>query len=182
MEDKRLDLLPFLKLDDIRSHRSSESNSSSVIHGRLPTNSNSNNTNQLVLGSDIEDDSIHNETIQTLNQLLDTSNDNVFNNIMKDYYVPFILSKKVKKSIIFIFTIWFGISLSMIPNIKFGLDQRIAIPSGSYLIDYFNDMYEFLNVGPPIYVVVSDVDVTTRSVQQSLCEFIDYCRTNSKLG
>ncbi|GMF99424.1 unnamed protein product [[Candida] boidinii] len=175
MEDKRLDLLPFLKLDDIRSHRSSESNSSSVIHGRLPTNSNSNNTNQLVLGSDIEDDSIHNETIQTLNQLLDTSNDNVFNNIMKDYYVPFILSKKVKKSIIFIFTIWFGISLSMIPNIKFGLDQRIAIPSGSYLIDYFNDMYEFLNVGPPIYVVVSDVDVTTRSVQQSLCGRFSTC-------
>ena len=41
-----------------------------------------------------------------------------------------------------------------VSKIQLGLDQRIAIPSKSYLVNYFNSVYDYLNVGPPVFFVV----------------------------
>ncbi|KAL6941854.1 hypothetical protein ACO0QE_003013 [Hanseniaspora vineae] len=60
-------------------------------------------------------------------------------------------------------------ALFFIPSIKLGLDQTLAVPQDSYLVQYFNDVYKYLNVGPPVYFVVKDVDVSTRDVQKRLC-------------
>lgn len=67
------------------------------------------------------------------------------------------------------FILWFGVSLTLLPEISLGLDQRIAIPSDSFLIDYFNDIYEYLNVGPPIYFVVDNLNLTVTENQQKIC-------------
>ncbi|CAM9018621.1 unnamed protein product [Wickerhamomyces anomalus] len=75
----------------------------------------------------------------------------------------------------FVFILWTSISLAILPNIKLGLDQRIAIPSDSYLIDYYNDVYKYLNVGPPIYYIVDDLDITIRENQQKLCGKFTTC-------
>ncbi|ODQ79641.1 hypothetical protein BABINDRAFT_162017, partial [Babjeviella inositovora NRRL Y-12698] len=85
------------------------------------------------------------------------------------HYSPFILSDSVRKVALVVFLLWFTISFSLLPGIELGLDQRIAIPQGSYLIDYFDDMYSYLNVGAPIYFVVKGLNFTERSVQQKLC-------------
>ena len=46
-------------------------------------------------------------------------------------------------------------------------DQRLALPSDSYLVNYFDNLDAYLDVGPPVYFVSKDVDVTQRLGQQS---------------
>jgi Niemann-Pick C1 protein len=58
-------------------------------------------------------------------------------------------------------------------------DQRLALPSDSYLVDYFNALDAYLDVGPPVYFVVRDVDVTDRPGQQSLCGRFSTCQSFS---
>jgi Niemann-Pick C1 protein len=54
-------------------------------------------------------------------------------------------------------------------------DQRLALPSDSYLIQYFDDVDTYLDVGPPVYFISHGVDVTHRSGQQALCARFTTC-------
>ncbi|ODV64049.1 sphingolipid transporter [Ascoidea rubescens DSM 1968] len=108
-------------------------------------------------------------------EILSQPDETVFSRLLRKYYAPFILKKKVKPVILAIFIAWFGVSLALFPKIKFGLDQRIAIPSDSYLIDYFNDIYDYFNTGAPVYFVVKDLNVTQRENQQKLCGRFSTC-------
>ena len=54
-------------------------------------------------------------------------------------------------------------------------DQKLALPSESYLVKYFEDMERYLDVGPPVYFVSRDVDVTVRAGQQHLCGHFTTC-------
>lgn len=57
----------------------------------------------------------------------------------------------------------------------FLVDQRLALPSDSYLVNYFNALDAFLDVGPPVYFVAKGVDVSTRPVQQAICGRFSTC-------
>ncbi|KAG7662150.1 NCR1 [[Candida] subhashii] len=98
-----------------------------------------------------------------------------FSHWVSQYYAPVILKKTMKPKIITLFVIWLGISLSLFPQIKLGLDQRIAIPKDSYLINYFNSVYDYFNAGPPTFFVVKDLDLTTRENQQKICGRFSGC-------
>lgn len=54
-------------------------------------------------------------------------------------------------------------------------DQRLALPRDSYLIDYFNALDQYLDVGPPVYFVASGMNVTSRTNQQKLCGRFSTC-------
>jgi Niemann-Pick C1 protein len=54
-------------------------------------------------------------------------------------------------------------------------DQRLALPSESYLIPYFDDLDAYLDLGPPVYFVSRDLDVTRRPGQQALCGRFTTC-------
>lgn len=54
-------------------------------------------------------------------------------------------------------------------------DQKLALPRRSYLVDYFDDLQTYLDVGPPVYFVSSGVDVTQRAGQQKLCGRFSTC-------
>lgn len=58
-------------------------------------------------------------------------------------------------------------------------DQRLALPASSQLIDYFNAMDDFLDVGPPVYFVASDIDESSRTGQQQACGRFSACRDMS---
>lgn len=98
-----------------------------------------------------------------------------FSNWIAKHYAPFLLKRTTKPKVITLFVLWVGISLSLFPEIKLGFDQRIAIPSSSYLVNYFNSVYDYLNVGPPVFYVVKDLDVTERQNQQKLCGRFSTC-------
>ncbi|CAK7901245.1 NPC intracellular sterol transporter 1-related protein 1 [[Candida] anglica] len=94
---------------------------------------------------------------------------------MVSNYPTTILTPKIKRKLISLFVVWFAVSLSLLPKIEYGLDQRIALPADSYLVDYFNSVYKYLNVGPPIFFVTKDLDVTERSGQHKLCGKFSTC-------
>lgn len=98
-----------------------------------------------------------------------------FSEMISRYYAPAILKPTTKPKILTLFLIWLGISLTLIPHIELGLDQRIALPADSYLVDYFNSMYKFFNAGPPVFYVVKDLDVTIRENQQKICGKFSTC-------
>ncbi|KAL7274839.1 niemann-Pick type C-related protein 1 [Rhizina undulata] len=95
--------------------------------------------------------------------------------MIRKKYAPCLLQQKVKVAVVLFFLGLFAMGLALLPKIELGLDQRIAIPSDSYLIGYFNDLYDYLGVGPPVYFVAADYNVTERSAQKSLCGRFSTC-------
>ncbi|CRK43314.1 hypothetical protein BN1723_019158, partial [Verticillium longisporum] len=94
-------------------------------------------------------------------------------------YAPFILGKKVKTVIIAVFLGFFAAGIALIPEVKLGLDQRVALPDDSYLIPFFNDLYNYLDTGPPVYFVTRELNITERQHQQEICARFTTCEQTS---
>lgn len=84
-----------------------------------------------------------------------------------------------RKSLAAVFLTATAVALSVLPSIELGLDQRLAVPATSYLVDYFEDVYVQFQAGPPVYFVVRDVDLTTREGQVQLCGRYTPCHERS---
>ena len=98
---------------------------------------------------------------------------------IKNTYAPALLQKKAKIGVVAVFFAVFAAGLALLPSIQLGLDQRVAIPDGSYLIPYFNDLYDYLEIGPPVYFVTRDVDISKREQQQAVCSRFTTCQSLS---
>ncbi|KAF9783025.1 patched family-domain-containing protein [Thelephora terrestris] len=90
-------------------------------------------------------------------------------------YVPWLLKPFVKGFVLVVFMGIFVLSVISIQHIQLGLDQKLALPSESYLVRYFEDMEKYLDIGPPVYFVSRDSDVTVRTGQQHLCGHFTTC-------
>ena len=108
-----------------------------------------------------------------------SSDEGILQKFIRKTYAPILLGRKVKVGIVVIFLGLFTAGLSLMPLVELGLDQRIAIPRGSYLIPYFDDLYDYFNSGPPVYFVTRDLNVTQREHQQELCSRFSACDTFS---
>jgi len=94
-------------------------------------------------------------------------------------YAPFLLGRQTKVLIVVIFLGIFTAGVSLIPEVKLGLDQRVAIPDDSYLIQYFNDLYDYFDAGPPVYFVTRELNATQRAHQQQICSRFTTCESQS---
>ncbi|KAI0320606.1 multidrug efflux transporter AcrB transmembrane domain-containing protein [Amylostereum chailletii] len=99
--------------------------------------------------------------------------------VIRKHYAPFLLRPVVKGVVMVLFGGLFIASVISIQHIKLGLDQRLAIPSDSYLVQWFNDVDTYLDIGPPVYFVTTDIDVKERESQQGLCGRFSTCDTFS---
>jgi Niemann-Pick C1 protein len=95
---------------------------------------------------------------------------------IRKVYAPAILENKARGVIVTIFLGFFAAGIALLPETELGLDQRIAIPSDSYLINYFNDLYDYFGAGPPVYFVTRGVNATAREEQQQLCGRFSTCK------
>lgn len=102
--------------------------------------------------------------------------------LIRKIYAPALLGRKMKVAIIVGFVGLFTAGLALIPEVALGLDQRIAFPSGSYLIPYFNDLDTYFNTGPPVYFVTRGLNVTERKHQQELCARYTTCDSFSMVN
>uniref|UniRef100_A0A834R974 Niemann-Pick C1 protein n=1 Tax=Sarcoptes scabiei TaxID=52283 RepID=A0A834R974_SARSC len=71
-------------------------------------------------------------------------------------YAPFLLRNSVRFVVSMIFLAWFFLSVTMIPKIQIGLEQKLTMPKDSYLLKFFDAQADKLKVGPPVYFVVKD--------------------------
>jgi Niemann-Pick C1 protein len=54
-------------------------------------------------------------------------------------------------------------------------EQRLALPTESYLINWFDSVDAYLEIGPPVYFIINDASPTKRSTQQELCGRFTTC-------
>lgn len=109
----------------------------------------------------------------------DVDEESILQVFIKNVYAPKLMGHKVKLGVITIFLGLFAAAIALLPGIQLGLDQRVAIPDGSYLIPYFNDLYDYMETGPPVYFVTRGVDATQREQQQQLCSRFLTCQSLS---
>ncbi|TFK43177.1 multidrug efflux transporter AcrB transmembrane domain-containing protein [Crucibulum laeve] len=94
---------------------------------------------------------------------------------IRRYYAPLLLKPVVKGIVLLSFSGIFVASVISMQHIQLGLDQRLALPSDSYLVTYFDSLDAYLEIGPPVYFVSRDIDVTNRKGQQALCGRFTTC-------
>ncbi|KIJ56700.1 hypothetical protein M422DRAFT_57364 [Sphaerobolus stellatus SS14] len=94
-------------------------------------------------------------------------------------YAPTLMRGPVKGAVLIIFGGIFVSSVISIQHIKLGLDQRLALPSDSYLVSYFDALDAYFDVGPPVYFVSHDVNVTSIPGQKALCGRFTTCEEGS---
>jgi len=58
-------------------------------------------------------------------------------------------------------------------GVQLGLDQSTALPRDSYMVKYFDNQKEYLDIGPPVFFVIQDVDYTDPEVQKELFSLFD---------
>ncbi|KAK1326792.1 hypothetical protein QJS10_CPA01g00258 [Acorus calamus] len=67
-------------------------------------------------------------------------------------------------------------------RIQPGLEQKVVLPRDSYLQDYFDDLAEYLRVGPPLYFVVKDYNYSVESKHTNQLCSINQCDPDSLLN
>ena len=125
---------------------------------------------------------VKNSDMSRLNGFLTSPNIEHEGNLEKfirQKYAPNLLRRGVKAVVMVVFLGLLTAGIALIPELKLGLDQRIAIPSDSYLIPYFNDLYDYFDAGPPVYFVTRQLNVTKRKHQQDICGRFSTCNTFS---
>ncbi|KAL7053642.1 hypothetical protein AAHC03_026939 [Spirometra sp. Aus1] len=96
---------------------------------------------------------------------------------------PCVLGRFTRPILLIILLAWICFCIAIIPtNLKVGLDQRLAMPLGSYELDYFDAMAKYLAVGPPVYFVVTrGHPYYTLEGQNEVCYSVE-CSNNSLLA
>ena len=85
------------------------------------------------------------------------------NNLVSKRIAPFMLRTRTKITVGFLYLCLLVFAGCGIFSFKLGLDQKLAVPKDSFLIPYFEDIESVLRVGPPLYFVLQDFDVSTLS-------------------
>jgi len=98
---------------------------------------------------------------------------------IRKYYAPALLGNKTRVGVMTVFLGIFAAGIALLPDVQLGLDQRIAIPTDSYLIKYFDDLYDYFGAGPPVYFVARDVNATQAKHQRELCARFSTCEDMS---
>ncbi|XP_064651766.1 NPC intracellular cholesterol transporter 1-like isoform X2 [Lineus longissimus] len=103
-------------------------------------------------------------------------------NFFKKYYSRFLMADWVRATVMVIFTGWFCSCVAMIDKLEIGLDQKLSMPSDSYVLRYFEALEDYLHVGPPVYFVVGNGhDYTSIAGQDMICGATG-CPQDSLLG
>ena len=109
-------------------------------------------------------------------------NDGLLFRVFKDYYAPFIVNKKVRPLIVIIFMAFFFTSLSFVPRVRTGLDQKLSMPRDSYVLDYFESLEKYLSVGVPVYFVIKGGQNYSSPENQNLICATTGCNSDSFLN
>ncbi|KAI1319671.1 patched family-domain-containing protein [Xylariaceae sp. FL0255] len=112
-------------------------------------------------------------------RLYDVPEESLLQQFIRKHYAPTLLGKKFKVAVLSVFFGLLAAGVALLPYVKLGLDQRVALPDDSYLIDYFNDVYAYQDAGPPVYFVTKGLNVTDHTHQQEVCSRFSTCKQMS---
>jgi len=75
---------------------------------------------------------------------------------MEKYVCQHFESIQLRLLLIFMFWIWLGSSIAVLPRIDLGLEQELSMPDNSYMMKYFHFIKYYLAVGPPVFFVLNN--------------------------
>ncbi|XP_030527101.1 NPC intracellular cholesterol transporter 1 [Rhodamnia argentea] len=101
---------------------------------------------------------------------------------MKEVHAPILSLWGVKFLVVSVFVAFAVASIALCIRIEPGLEQKIVLPRDSYLQGYFNNVSEYLRIGPPLYFVVKDYNFSSESRQTNQLCSISQCDSNSLLN
>lgn len=101
---------------------------------------------------------------------------------MKEVHAPILGVWAVKLIVISVFVGLSLASIALCARIQPGLEQQIVLPQDSYLQGYFNNVSEYLRIGPPLYFVVKNYNYSSESSQTNQLCSINHCDSNSLLN
>ncbi|KAH7523402.1 hypothetical protein FEM48_Zijuj06G0007300 [Ziziphus jujuba var. spinosa] len=101
---------------------------------------------------------------------------------MKEIHAPILSIWGVKIVVISIFVAFTLASIALCTRIEPGLEQKIVLPQDSYLQGYFNNVSEYLRIGPPLYFVVKNYNYSSESIHTNQLCSISKCNSDSLLN
>lgn len=101
---------------------------------------------------------------------------------VREYFAPNLLRPYVRRFVLVAFSAMSIVFSIMITKLEYGLDQRIALPRQSYMIDYFDTMEAQIRTGPPLYFIIKNVDFASHSISSKLCGRFPGCADDSIYG
>ncbi|XP_050376626.1 uncharacterized protein LOC126794026 [Argentina anserina] len=101
---------------------------------------------------------------------------------MKDIHAPILSLWVVKIVVISMFVAFSLASIALCTRIQPGLEQKIVLPQDSYLQGYFNNISEYLRIGPPLYFVVKNYNYSSKSRHTNQLCSISQCDSDSLLN
>ncbi|XP_012665446.1 Niemann-Pick C1-like protein 1 isoform X1 [Otolemur garnettii] len=94
-------------------------------------------------------------------------------------YAPFLMHRLTRGVVLLLFLALFGGGLYFMCHISVGLDQELALPKDSYLLDYFLFLNRYFEVGAPVYfVTTSGYNFSTEEGMNAICSSAG-CANNS---
>ncbi|KAG4051202.1 hypothetical protein PC123_g13580 [Phytophthora cactorum] len=104
-----------------------------------------------------------------------------------DVYASILTHKLVKMIVLLAFLAWTLWSIYSMETLDQGLPQKEAMPSNSYMIEYFNALDVYLATGSPVYFIVetsygrnpASWSLNDESVETIFCKSKDICGTYS---
>jgi Niemann-Pick C1 protein len=133
----------------------------------------------------VEESYEDNELSNVTNKKEEEENSGLLFNLFKNYYSEFLINKKiVRPTVILVFLAWFCFSLTLVPHVSIGLDQKLSMPKDSYVLDYFKSLEKYLSVGVPVYFVVknnSNLEYSDPWFQNMICS-TSGCDSDSMLN
>lgn len=97
----------------------------------------------------------------------------------KSVYVPFLMRKTVRVIVMIVFFGWLCSSIAIAPRIEIGLNQELAMPEDSFVLDYFKSLNKYLSIGPPVYFVLKNGLNFSLTFDQNLICSGQYCNDDS---
>ncbi|TYI97036.1 hypothetical protein E1A91_D01G115100v1 [Gossypium mustelinum] len=101
---------------------------------------------------------------------------------MKEVHAPILNLWGVKIIVVAVFVAFALASIALSTRIEPGLEQKIVLPQYSYLQGYFNNVSEYLRIGPPLYFVVKNYNYSSESIDTNKLCSISQCNSDSLLN
>ncbi|XP_035246328.1 NPC1-like intracellular cholesterol transporter 1 [Anguilla anguilla] len=92
---------------------------------------------------------------------------------MKRYYAPVLLHPVTRVTVMVLFLFMFCASVFLMFHVTVGLDQELAMPKDSYMLEYFKYLYKYFEVGVPTYFVTTrGFNFTTVAGMDAACSSV----------
>ncbi|KAK6277826.1 hypothetical protein POUND7_018149 [Theobroma cacao] len=101
---------------------------------------------------------------------------------MKEVHAPILNLWGVKIIVVSTFVAFALASIALSTRIEPGLEQKIVLPQDSYLQGYFNNVSDYLRIGPPLYFVVKNYNYSSESIDTNQLCSISQCNSDSLLN